>query len=145
MLMAIAGSPTHIVLAEDNPADVRLVREALAEHQIACDLRVIGDGGEAIRFIVGLDYDTKTPCPDLLLLDLHLPKHNGEEILTQLRASERCGRTPVVILTSSKSLWDERQAEKNTAVHYFRKPSNLSQFMQLGSIVKEVISRAGSH
>jgi CheY-like chemotaxis protein len=132
----------QIVLAEDNPADVRLVREALDEHSVNCNLFVIEDGEEALRYIQGLDADAKSNCPDLLLLDLHLPKRNGEEILRHLRASERCGQTPVVILTSSGSHMDRQQAEKNAVLHYFRKPSTLSQFMELGTIVKAVINRA---
>jgi CheY-like chemotaxis protein len=142
--MSSAGPPPQIVLAEDNPADVLLVREVLEEHAIACNLHVIGDGEKVLRFIDGLDLDSKAPCPDLLLLDMHLPKHDGEEILRRLRASERCGQIPVVALTSSESPHDQEQAEKNAVVHYFRKTSSLSQFMQLGVIVKEVISRAGA-
>ena len=80
----------------------------------------------------------------LLLLDLHLPKRDGNEVLTHLRASERCGRTPVVVLTSSDAAWDRERAEKNAAIHYFRKPSSLEEFLRLGKIVKEVIGRAPS-
>ena len=134
----------QIVLAEDNPADVGLVRKALREHEVQCDLRVITDGEQALAFINSLDLDSKTPCPDLLLLDWYLPKRDGNEILKHLRASERCGRTPVIILTSSDALWDKENAEKNAAIHYFRKPSSLDRFLELGLIVKEVISRAQS-
>lgn len=132
----------QIVLAEDNPADVHLVREALDEHAIDCNLLVFNDGDEALRYVQGLDTDAKSICPDLLLLDLHLPKRNGDEILRHLRASERCGQTPVVILTSSGSHTDREQAEKNAVLHYFKKPSTLGQFMELGTIVKAVINRA---
>ena len=132
-------SPSQIVLAEDNPADVGLVREALREHNICHELRVISDGEEALAFIDRLNLDSKIPCPDVLLLDLHLPKHDGGEILRYLRASERCGQTPVVVLTSSDSPWDHQTADHNAAIHYFRKPLTLGQFMQLGRIVKEVI------
>jgi CheY-like chemotaxis protein len=133
--------PSQIVLAEDNPADVELVREALREHNIRCDLRVIADGEQALAFIDRLDLDTKIPCPDVFLLDLHLPKHDGDEILSYFRASERCGKSPVVVLTSSDAIRDQQIAEKHAAVHYFRKPLSLGQFMQLGKIVKEVIAR----
>ena len=139
-----ASSPCHIVLAEDNPADVGLVRYALREHDVACDLRVIGDGEEVFSFITGLDLDSKRRCPDLLLLDLHLPKRDGKEILRHLRRSERCGQTPVVVLTSSDADMDRESAEKNAAVHFFRKPSSLEQFLRLGHIIKEVLNRAPS-
>jgi len=133
---------SRIVLAEDNPADVGLVREALREHKIDCDLRVLSDGEEALAFIDQLDLDSQLPCPDLFLLDMHLPKHDGGEILRYFRASERCGQTPVVVLTSSDSMRDRENAEKNAAVHYFRKPLSLGQFMHLGSVVKEIMGRS---
>ena len=142
--MDIASSPCQIVLAEDNPADVGLVRYALREHAVACDLRVIADGEEVFSFITGLDLDSKRRCPDLLLLDLHLPKRDGNEILRHLRTSERCGRTPVVVLTSSDADVDRELAEKNAAIHYFQKPSSLEQFARLGHIIKEVLNGAPS-
>ena len=140
--MPITDSQLRIVLAEDNPGDVNLVREALALNEISCDLKVIGDGEEALKFFDGLDVDIKAPCPDLLLLDLHLPKRDGEEVLKHVRSSERCGQTPVVILTSSESARDQQCAEKNAVLHYFRKPSTASQFMRLGTIVKELLGGA---
>jgi DNA-binding response OmpR family regulator len=132
----------QIVLAEDNPADVELVRQALHQQKIVCDLIVIQDGEQAIKFLTRLDADRNIPCPALLLLDLHLPRRGGDEILKSLRATERCGQTPVVILSSSDSPKDRANAEKNAALHYFRKPSTLNEFMELGVIIKEVIDRA---
>jgi CheY-like chemotaxis protein len=137
-------SPCQIVLAEDNPADIMLVRRALEEHHVHCDLHVLSDGEDAVSFIDGLDVDSKLPCPDLLLLDLYLPKRDGNEVLGHLRASQRCGQIPVVVLTSSDATWDRENAAKNHATHYFRKPSSLDKFMLLGRIVKEVIGRAQS-
>jgi CheY-like chemotaxis protein len=142
--MGESSSPCQIILAEDNPADIGLVRAALREHAVLCELRVIDDGEQVLSFIDRLDVDTKIPCPDLLLLDLYLPKRDGKQVLRHLRASERCAQTPVVILTSSDAPSDHENAEKYAAIHYFRKPSSLDQFMQLGSIVKQVISRAQS-
>jgi len=129
----------QIVLAEDNPADVGLVREALREYHVDCDLHVIPDGQEVLAFIDRLEADSKLPCPDLLLLDLSLPKHDGRHILRYLRSSERCGRTPVVVLTGSDGVDDRAAAEKNAALHYFRKTASLDQFLRLGGIVKAVI------
>jgi len=133
-------APPQIVLAEYNLADVRLVREAFREHAVVCDLHVIHDGQDALAFIARLDHDENLRCPDLILLDLHLPKCNGEEILQRLRASERCARTPVVLLSSSDSPRDLKQAETNAESHFFRKPNSLEQFMELGGIVKEILS-----
>ena len=142
--MSEPRDPCQILLAEDNPADVGLVRAALREHEVDCHVRVIGDGEAALSFIDGLDQDPKLPCPDLLLLDLHLPKRDGLEILKHLRASGRCAQTPVVVLTSSDSPFDQGTCEKSSAVHYFRKTSSLVEFMQLGNIVKDVIRRPQS-
>jgi DNA-binding response OmpR family regulator len=112
--------PSHIVLAEDDPADVHLVGVALREHAVHCDLRVISDGEEVLSFIRSLDRDQEFPCPDLLLLDLHLPKRDGNEVLRELRSSKRCAQTPVVILTSSDARSDHKIAQDNAAIHYFR-------------------------
>jgi CheY-like chemotaxis protein len=139
----VEAASCRIVLAEDNPADVRLVREAPRQHKVKCELAVLSDGEQMITFIRNLDLDASVPCPDLLLLDLHLPKHDGNEILIHLRASERCGQTRVIVLTSSDAPADHQTAEKNSALHYFRKPSSLGQFLKLGGIVKDVLHSAG--
>jgi CheY-like chemotaxis protein len=133
-------SPSYIVLAEDNPADVGLVREALRTHSVLCDLRVISDGEAVFDFIDRLDEETKSPCPDLILLDLHLPKRDGGEILNHLRSSGRCSQIPVIVMTSSDWAGDRQNAEKNAAIHYFQKPLSLAEFMRLGEIVRAVLS-----
>jgi CheY-like chemotaxis protein len=134
----------YILLAEDNPADVLLVREALEDKSLNCELHVIADGERVIEFIEQIDSDRGVPCPQLVLLDLHLPKRDGEAILKSLRASERCGQTPVVILTSSGSPHDEENATRYAALHYFRKGTSLEQFMMLGDVVNEILGRASS-
>jgi CheY-like chemotaxis protein len=131
----------RIVLVEDNVADVGLVREALRQHEVHCDLHVISDGESVLRFIDSLDCDDTLPCPDLVLLDLHLPKRNGAEILHRLRASERCARTPVLVMTSFPGVRAGQQAEEHAMLQYFHKPSTLKPFLQLGAIVKDVITR----
>lgn len=133
----------YILLAEDNPADVELVREALADRAVACDLHVVSDGEQAVRFIEQIDRDSTLNCPKLLLVDLHLPKKDGEGILRCLRASERCGQTPVVIMTASSSPHDSEKAVAYAALHYFRKPAGLDEFMELGDVVKEIMGRHG--
>lgn len=136
----------QILLAEDNPADVALVREAFKEHGVACGLHVVRDGAEAIGFIERLDKDRREPPLDLLLLDMHLPKRHGADILKRLRSTERYAQTPVIVMTGSTSAQDEEAADKNAALHYFRKPSNAVQFLELGAIVKDILAgrRLGS-
>ncbi|MGH9627396.1 MAG: response regulator [Bryobacteraceae bacterium] len=128
-----------ILLAEDNPADVFLVREALTERGLNFELVVVTDGEEASRTIQHLDSNENLQCPNLVLLDLNLPKKDGEEILRQMRQSRRCREIPVVILTSSDSPKDRAVTESLGATRYFRKPSNLDDFMQVGGILDEVL------
>ena len=137
----LSNGSRYILLAEDNPADVQLVREALQDRSVACDLHVVRDGEQAIAFLERLDANSQLDCPSLFLLDLHLPKRDGAAIMRRLRASERCGQTAVVVLTSSESPRDMENAERHAALHYFRKPSSLEQFLTLGDIVKGIIDR----
>ncbi len=134
-------SPNYILLAEDNPADTQLVREALEDRKVVCDLHVVPDGEQAVEFIERIDRDAALNCPRLLLLDLHLPKVDGEEILRRLRASERCGQTAVVIMTSSDFPRDREKGMHYAALHYFRKPNTLKEFLTLGDVVRDIIDR----
>ena len=129
----------YILLAEDNAADVFLVRQTLKEHSVDCGLHVIGDGQAVIDFIDQLDADHTRLCPQVLLLDLHLPRRDGEFILKHFLASPRCGNIPVVVLTSS------RPSPRLNRVQYFRKSMSLDEFMLLGEVVKTLLAEgAGS-
>jgi chemotaxis family two-component system response regulator Rcp1 len=130
-----------IVLVEDNPADVGLVQEALYEHEVRYALTVLMDGARALELIDRLDRE-RMPCPDLMLLDLNLPKKGGFEVLEHLRASVQCHAVPVVILTSSGAQEDRDRAAKLGATRYIRKPHRLDQFIQLGGIFKEMLTGA---
>jgi CheY-like chemotaxis protein len=131
----------HILLAEDSAADIGIVRIALRDQGLDHVLHVARDGEEAISFIEKADNDRKAPGPDLLLLDMHLPKYNGEEILKCLRSTERYAQIPVVIMTSSDAPADHDLAQKHAALFYFRKPSRLDEFMQLGAIVRDILTK----
>ena len=134
-----APIPLHLALAEDNPDDVLLVRMALRDAGLNCTLHVFHDGEQAISFFETLDRHSTQPSIDLLLLDLHLPKRDGEEILKRLRSTERSAQTPVVVMTSSSAPHDYEKAQKNAAVYYFEKPSSAAEYMRLGGIVREVL------
>src|ERR1700730_1557125 len=138
------SAPLQIVLAEDNPADVTLVRMALRDAGLDCALRVIEDGEQAIAFIQALDADPRETAVDLLLLDMHLPKRGGEDILKCLRSTEHYAQTPIIVITASDSPQDHDSAQKHAAIHYFRKPASLAEFMQLGMIVRDILSRKKS-
>lgn len=129
----------QILVAEDNPGDVFLIRRALAEHNIPHELHVAHDGEEAIEFVAKVGQPGGVPCLDLLLLDLNLPKADGPQVLAELRKHPECAATPVVVVTSSDAAKDrERMAELGIS-RYFRKPSDLESFMKLGSVVREVL------
>ena len=133
----------HILLAEDSSADVGLVRLALRDESLDHILHVAKDGEEAIVFIQDADRGSKSPPLDLLLLDMHLPKHNGEEILKCLRSTEHYAQTPVIVMSSSDAPADHETAQKHAALIYFRKPSTLAEFIELGKIVKNILTGVG--
>jgi CheY-like chemotaxis protein len=129
----------RILLVEDNPADVGLVREALEEHVVDCDLTVITDGESAIRFIQELDR-SDAELPTLVILDLNLPRRTGRDVLQSLRASVRLSKAPTVILSSSDGKTDREDAARLGASAYIRKPSQLGDFIALGAIFKSFLS-----
>ena len=130
--------PFNIVLAEDNPADIYLIRQALTEHQVPCDLCVVKDGKSAIRLFSARD-SSDPPTPDLILLDLNLPQHDGIEILKAIRSRIDLAEVPVAILSSSESPQDYRAANELGIVQYIRKPLELEAFMALGTTIKELL------
>lgn len=140
--MDTTDSPAlQIVLAEDNPADVMLVRMALRDAGLNCALRVLEDGEQAISFFETIDADPKVASVvDLLLLDMHLPKRDGEDILNRLRSTEHFAQTRVIVMTASDAPRDHDNAERHAAMHYFRKPATLAEFMRLGVIVRDLLS-----
>jgi len=128
----------RILLVEDNPADVGLVREALQEHQVPCELIVISNGERAIQFIEELDGEASA-CPQLVILDLNLPKKPGREVLKSMRASVPCAHVPIIVLTSSDNQKDRVEAARLGASRYIRKPSRLAEFLSLGGVFKEIL------
>jgi CheY-like chemotaxis protein len=131
----------EVLLAEDNPADVYLVREALRENGVACNLRVAPDGKEVLEILARELPGGKEL--NLIILDLNLPCHDGIEILERLR-DMGLSRIPVVILTSSDSPRDRQMAIELGAVRYLRKPSGLEQFLSLGAIFRELLGQSES-
>ena len=126
-----------ILLAEDNPADVYLIREALREHGVDDPVQVAPDGRHVLQLI-----SQEAPVLDdlgLIILDLNLPLHDGVEILQQLRATVALAHVPVVVLTSSDSPRDRKTASECGAVCYLRKPSSLEQFLSLGAVFKDLL------
>jgi CheY-like chemotaxis protein len=137
--------PWRILIAEDNPADVKMVRRALVEYDITCELFVMTDGQQAFDIVEKIDSNSSYPVPDLMLIDLDLPIHDGMEIMQKVRASERCGQIPVIILTGSSSPDDKAVAKKFATSHYFQKTANFEAYLKIGGIIKEALEGTKFH
>jgi DNA-binding response OmpR family regulator len=124
---------------EDNRADVFLIRESIEIAQVNAALHVVQDGDKAIKFFEQSDRDPSAPCPDLVILDINLPKKPGREVLHQMRQSRRCAGALVLVVTSSDSERDRDEMGKLGAKEYFRKPSEYADFMKLGQVVKGLL------
>lgn len=133
----LMGRPAEILLVEDNPADVRLTQEALKENKIAINLHVVENGLEAMLFLRRGGQYGGAPRPDLVLLDLNLPKKDGREVLEEIKADMDLKRIPVVVLTSSKSEEDVLRAYNSHGNCYITKPVNLEQFLKIVRSIKE--------
>jgi CheY-like chemotaxis protein len=131
----------NILLAEDNMGDILLVKEALATHQIPHQLHVVRDGGEALTFVSRIGEPGGTACPDIVLLDLNLPKVDGSVVLAEFRKHPLCVHTPVIVITSSDAPKDRARVGALGVAYYFRKPSDLDAFLTLGSVVKQFLDR----
>ncbi|XWX02479.1 response regulator [Aggregatilineales bacterium SYSU G02658] len=123
--------PIQILLVEDNPGDVRLTREALKESKMHNTLHVAADGVEALRFLRGQGPYADAPRPDIILLDLNLPRKDGREVLAEIKADESLRRIPVVILTTSDDEHDILRSYDLHANCYITKPLDLRQFAMI--------------
>lgn len=132
------AAAVSILLVEDNPADVHLVRESLKFHNVTDTLTVVRDGAKAIQYIEALER-SNVACPKLVVLDLNLPKISGREVLKRIRSSGRCASTPVIILSSSDADRDREDTRQLGATKYLKKPSDLSQFMAIGATLKQML------
>jgi CheY-like chemotaxis protein len=127
----------EILLVEDNPGDVRLTQEALREGKIRNSLHVVEDGEAAIAFVRREGDYADMPRPDLILLDLNLPRMDGREVLAQIKADPNLKRIPVVILTTSRAEEDVLKAYELNANCYITKPVDFEQFIKVVSAVEE--------
>ena len=134
----------YIAVVEDSAADAFLVREALEQAGVRAELQILQDGEVAIEFLEAIESNENAPCPNLVILDLNLPLLSGEQVLERVRRTRRCGSTPVIILTSSESPKDRDAVIRLGATKYFRKSSNLDEFMALGSVVRNLLDGESS-
>lgn len=126
--------PHSILLVEDNPGDVRLFKEALSESETAYSLQTVDDGEKALNLI--FDRNGKPTCPDLVILDLNLPKMSGHEVLRIIKQNERTRSLPVIILSSSLARDDIQEAYEHSANCYLQKPNNLDDLFRMVSAIE---------
>jgi chemotaxis family two-component system response regulator Rcp1 len=126
-----AARPIEILLVEDNPGDVRLTKEALREGKVANNLSVAADGVEALAFLRRQGVHAGATRPDLVLLDLNLPRKDGREVLAEIKSDAELKRIPVVVLTTSKAEEDILKTYDLHANCYIAKPVDLDQFIRV--------------
>jgi CheY-like chemotaxis protein len=132
--------PVQVLLAEDNEGDVFLVHEALRAHGLQYQMDVVKDGSEVDSYLQRLSEAPESLCPNIFLLDLNLPKTDGYDILNKFRSHPQCADVPVLVVTSSDAPKDRHRAELLGATGYFRKPSDLSEFLELGAVVSRLVN-----
>ena len=126
-----AARPVEILLVEDNPGDVDLTREALQDGKVRNNLHVVVDGVEALTFLRQEGKYADHPRPDLVLLDLNLPRKDGREVLAEVKGDAALARIPVVVLTTSVAEQDVLKSYELHANAYICKPVDLDQFIQV--------------
>jgi CheY-like chemotaxis protein len=135
----------HLLVIEDNPADIDLLRRALATAALDCQLTVVDDGADALSlFRPNSATAWESPAPDLVIVDLNLPKHGGLEIIEQMRANPKFAEVPVVILSSSSAPRDRAKMENFRVRRYIVKPAGLEEFIRIGWQIRELLQEAGT-
>lgn len=123
------GRPMEILLIEDDLEDAGLTIDALKQGHVRCRISLVCDGEEALEFLNHVGKYARTPRPDLILLDLHLPKRSGREVLAEVRANEPLSRIPVVVLTASHVHEEYLRSEPLCVDSYLVKPVDLTKFV----------------
>jgi chemotaxis family two-component system response regulator Rcp1 len=131
------GTPVEILLVEDNPGDVDLAQEILENSKIRNTLSVVGDGVEAIAFLRRTGKYTGATRPDLILLDLNLPRKDGREVLSEIKADDDLKRIPVVVMTTSQAEQDILESYNLHANCYITKPVDLHKFIRVVRAIEE--------
>ncbi|MFE3855904.1 response regulator [Streptomyces griseorubiginosus] len=124
-----AASPIDVLLVEDDPGDELMTREAFEDNKIGNTLHVVRDGEEALDFLYRRGDHTDAPQPDLILLDLNLPKYDGRQVLEKIKSDPELSHIPVVVLTTSAAEEDILRSYRLHANAYVTKPVDLDQFI----------------
>lgn len=128
MVRSSPDRPIEILLIEDNPADVRMTQEALKAARVLHHLHVVEDGSDAIAFLYHEGRFIGSPRPDLVLLDLNIPKVGGHEVLLEIKSNDRLKHIPVVVLTNSRTDGDISKCYRWNADYFVTKPVGLDAF-----------------
>ena len=126
----------EVLLVEDSPSDARLTQEAFLEGKIGNNLTIVGDGAEAMAYLKRQGRWASAARPDLILLDLNLPKIDGREVLRRIKIDDELRQIPIVILTTSDAEEDVAEAYEYHANCYIRKPIDLERFLEIVSMVE---------
>lgn len=137
MHQARSHQPIRILLVEDNPGDVRLTIEAFNDAKLNNALSVVRDGVEAMSFLRQEGQHAQASRPDLILLDLNLPRKDGREVLAEIKADPDLQRIPIVVLTTSDAQTDIQRAYELHANCYITKPVDLEQFIQVVQSIED--------
>ena len=132
-----SGRLADFLLVEDNPGDVRLTQEALKSHKVQNNLHVVTDGEEAMLFLRRQGKYKDAPRPDVILLDLNLPKKDGREVLAEIKSDPLLKTIPVVVITSSEAEQDVIRSYDLNANCYVTKPVNFDQFVKVVQSISE--------
>jgi len=136
-MVAMRSRPVQILLVEDSPGDVRLTQEVLKDATIANELHVAADGQEALELLRGDDGFSERSRPDLILLDLNLPRMNGREVLRELRADPELCRIPVIMLTTSSAVEDVDSSYALGANCFITKPIDFGRFTEVVRAIEQ--------
>ena len=131
------GTPVEILLVEDNPGDVRLIQEAIKENKMLNNLSIVWDGVEAMAFLRREDGYADAVRPDLILLDLNLPRKDGREVLAEIKQDPDLKRIPVIVLTTSAAEQDIVRSYNLQANCYITKPVDLDQFIVIVKTIED--------
>ena len=134
---ARANKPVEVLLVEDNPGDVRLTQEALKESAVNVHLSVAKDGVEAMDFLYHRAQFESAPTPEMIVLDLNLPRKSGREVLSEVKADPNLRRIPVLVMTTSRAEQDVQRAYALNANCYITKPMDLDDFLRIVRAIEE--------
>ena len=130
-----------ILLVEDNPADVYLIRKALEGAGVTCPIKVLQDGSQALSFV---QEEPAAELPSLIVLDLNLPRNDGVEVLDAIKRSKSLAAVPVAVLTTSRSPRDRAEVERHPGVTFIAKPVELDEFLSIGEKLRALLEGAAS-